>query len=134
VTAAGTVLDAAALYAAALRHGPAPRAGLCIRAGYTALRSICDVYAIPYGADPAADDPISLTRDEFDAAYDRLADVGYDMVPDRDQAWRDFAGWRVNYDQPLLALATLLEAPYAPWSADRSPPLGRPTLGRPRRR
>ena len=53
------------------------------------------------------------------------------MVPDRDQAWRDFAGWRVNYDQTLLALAVLLDVPYAPWTADRSPAMGRPTLGRP---
>ena len=41
---------------------------------------------------------------------------------DRDQAWRDFAGWRVNYDIPLVTLAGLLVAPYAPWSSDRSIP------------
>jgi hypothetical protein len=42
---------------------------------------------------------------------------------DREQAWRDFAGWRVNYDGVLLALCALVMAPYAPWSSDRSPPL-----------
>ncbi len=42
------------------------------------------------------------------------------MVADREQAWRDFSGWRVNYDVPLLALASLVMAPYAPWSSDRS--------------
>ena len=38
---------------------------------------------------------------------------------DRDRAWRDFAGWRVNYDTVLLELADLTDAPYAMWSSDR---------------
>ena len=41
---------------------------------------------------------------------------------DRDQAWRDYAGWRVNYDTVLLALADLIMAPYAPWTSDRCAP------------
>jgi hypothetical protein len=40
---------------------------------------------------------------------------------DRDQAWRDFNGWRVNYDTVLLALAAITMAPPAPWSSDRMP-------------
>jgi len=40
--------------------------------------------------------------------------------PDRERAWRDFAGWRVNYDSVLLGLAGVTMAPYAPWSSDRS--------------
>ena len=47
-----------------------------------------------------------------------MADAGLPLK-DRDQAWRDFAGWRVNYDEPLIRLATLTEAPLAPWSSDR---------------
>ena len=42
------------------------------------------------------------------------------LKADRDQAWRDFAGWRVNYDSVLVPLAGLVMAPYAPWSSDRS--------------
>jgi hypothetical protein len=42
------------------------------------------------------------------------------LKADLDQAWRDFAGWRVNYDRVLLSLAALTVAPYAPWSSDRS--------------
>ena len=45
---------------------------------------------------------------------------GVPLIADRDQAWRDFAGWRVNYDTVLLALAAMTMAPYAPWSSDRS--------------
>jgi len=61
-----------------------------------------------------------VAREEYDAVYDRLAAAGMDLNPDRDQAWRDFAGWRVNYDVVLIALCALVMAPYAPWSSDRS--------------
>ncbi len=37
------------------------------------------------------------------------------MHEDREQCWRDYAGWRVNYDTVLIALAALTMAPYAPW-------------------
>ena len=49
-----------------------------------------------------------------------MAADGVPIKSDREQAWRDFAGWRVNYDRVLIALATLVQAPYAPWSSDRS--------------
>jgi hypothetical protein len=119
VTAAGAVLDAAALHASCLEEHD-PDALLCMRAGYIALRRIAGFFGIPINQDPNPDDPISVTRDEFDEAYDRLAAAGVTLRPDRDQAWRDFNGWRVNYDQVLLALASLTMAPYAPWSSDRS--------------
>jgi hypothetical protein len=48
------------------------------------------------------------------------------VVGDRDGAWRAFAGWRVNYDAVLIALAGLVMAPYAPWSSDRSTTLRPP--------
>jgi hypothetical protein len=52
------------------------------------------------------------------------------LKPDVDQAWRDFAGWRVNYDKVLLALAGLVLAPYAQWSSDRSFAYRRPPITR----
>ena len=119
LTAAGAVLDAAALSSSTLRERD-PDANLCVRAGYVALRRIADFYGIPYDADPQPGDPISVAREEFDEVYDRLAAAGLDLVPDRDQAWRDFAGWRVNYDVVLITLCSLFMAPYAPWSSDRS--------------
>lgn len=50
------------------------------------------------------------------------------LKSDRDQAWRDFAGWRVNYDRVLVELAGLTMAPHAPWSSDRAPDSRRPPL------
>ncbi len=120
VTAAGAILDAAALFASTLDVPRDAQQDLCVRAGYIALRSIADFYLIPFNAHPQPGDPISVTRAEYDAACDRLIESGVPLKPDRDQTWRDFAGWRVNYDEPLLALANLTMAPIAPWSSDRA--------------
>ena len=95
---------------------------MCIRSGFLALRRIADFFGLVYDPDPAPDDPISITRGEFDAVWTRLAEAGVPLVDDQDQAWRDFAGWRVNYDAVLLALAEMTMAPYAPWTSDRSTP------------
>jgi hypothetical protein len=51
---------------------------------------------------------------------DTLKAAGVRLKGDREQAWRDFAGWRVNYDQVLLALARLTMAPDAPWLCRRN--------------
>jgi len=121
VTAAGTVLDTAALVIAAVDIPRDPQADLCLRAGFLTLRRIANYFDITHNAAPAPGDPISISRDEFDAAYDALAAVDVPLKPDRDRAWRDFAGWRVNYDTTLLTLARLTVAPAAPWTSDRPP-------------
>lgn len=121
ITAAGAVLDAAALTRSTLDLPHDIQADLCLRAGYLTLRHIADFFNVPYNPNPHAGDPISITRAEFDAAYDRLLSQDLPVKLSRDQAWRDFAGWRVNYDQVLLALAELTMAPQAPWSSDRIP-------------
>ena len=120
VVAAGTILDAAALTASTLDIPRNPHADLCIRAGYLAMRSIVDFFGLPHNAHPKPDDPISITRVEFDAVCDELERAGVPLKTDRDQAWRDFAGWRVNYDTVLRILAGLTMAPQAPWSGDRA--------------
>jgi hypothetical protein len=119
ITASGAVLDAAALTLSTLDIPHDFQADLCLRAGYLALRHIADFFNVPYNPKPHAGDPISITRAEFDAAYDQLLSQDLPVKYNRDQAWRDYAGWRVNYDQVLLALAELTMAPQAPWSSDR---------------
>lgn len=134
VTAAGVVLDSAALYSSTLDVPRSPSAELCIRTGYISLRTIADLFDMPHDPEPEPGDPISIARDEFDAACDRLAASGVPMRADRDQAWRDFAGWRVNYDTVLILLASMIRAPYAPWSSDRSATRAyRPSMRRRRR-
>jgi len=130
ITAAGTVLDAGAILASTVEGPRRSQVELCIRAGYLSLRRIADYFAIPYDADPRPDDPISITREEYEAVRRRLGAQGVPLEPDADQAWRDFAGWRVNYDTVLLSLAGLTMAPYALWSSDRSLRYRRPSLTR----
>ncbi|MHB8464610.1 MAG: hypothetical protein ACYDH6_13380 [Acidimicrobiales bacterium] len=125
VTASGAVLDGAALAAACLDAPRDLEAELCVRSGYLCLRRIAEQLSLPFADDPAVDDPIAVTRDEFDDVWDQMRDAGVPLKPDREQAWHDFAGWRVNYDEPLIRLATLTEAPIAPWSSDRGLVLGR---------
>jgi hypothetical protein len=120
LTAAGTVMDAAALRASTVELPWTPEAALCIRAGYVTIRSIADFFQIPYDRDPAPGDGIAIAKDEFVAVYDQLAAAGVPVRPDREQCWADFAGWRVNYDQAIITLAGLIMAPYAPWISDRS--------------
>ncbi|GAC1429711.1 MAG: hypothetical protein NVS4B1_24430 [Ktedonobacteraceae bacterium] len=120
ITAAGTILDAAALVSSTVDIPKDTQADLCIRAGFIALRHISDFFGIPYNANPRPDDPISIAQEEFDGVYDKLAAVGVPLKPDREQAWRDFRGWRVNYDSVLIHLAGLTMAPWTQWSSDRA--------------
>lgn len=134
VIAAGTVLDTAALTCSTIDLPRDPRAELMIRAGYLALRRIAAFFGFVFDPDPRPDDPISITRQEYDQVCLRLAAGGVPLKRDSDQAWRDFAGWRVNYDTVLLELAALTQAPPAQWTGDRSPVVsGRPDPGRGRR-
>ena len=119
LTSAGAILDAASFAASTLDQPREPRAELCLRAGYLCLRHIAHTFRISHRHDPAPTDPISVTREEYDVVYDQLEADGLPLKRDRDQAWRDFAGWRVNYDDVLVPLARFIRAPAAPWSSDR---------------
>jgi len=120
VTAAGAVLDAASLTLAAVDNQYSPQAALCIRAGYLAMRNIANFFKFAYPPEPHYPDvPISVSREEFDQALAELEKGGVPLNSDREQAWRDFAGWRVNYDSLLLSLVHLTLAPESPWSGGR---------------
>jgi hypothetical protein len=133
VTASGAVLDAASLTASVLDLPRQAQVDLCLRAGYLALREVAAFFRIPFDPNPRPDDPISISRAEFDQACERLEESGLPLNGDREQSWRDFAGWRVNYDSVLLDLARLTMAPPdVPWSTDR-PRRVRPAGREPRR-
>lgn len=121
VTAAGALLDGASFWMAAIEHPKDPDAQLCVRAGFLALRRIADAFGLTYDPDPAPDGPISVSRPEWDIVMDEMEGAGLPLVPDRDEAWQAWRGWRVNYDSVLLQLARVTEAPMAPWISDRSP-------------
>jgi hypothetical protein len=77
----------------------------------------CDVPEVP---DPAAG--ISLTYPEFLEAVDRMRDVGFEIERDPADAWPDFVGWRVNYEQAAYAIAYAIDAPPSLWSGPRRYP------------
>lgn len=116
IVAAGAVLDAASLSRSLLDIPKDVQADLTIRAGYLCLRRIADFFGIKYDGSPAPTDPTSVSRDKFEAAAEELEQAGVPLRADRDAAFADFNGWRVNYDRPLLAISRLVLAPEAPWN------------------
>lgn len=127
VTAAGAVLDAAAITASSLTFERPPRAELCLRSGSLALQGIASCFLALNPADASADAPISVTREEFDQALDRLAEANLPVKSDRIEAWEEFQYWRGGYDRPLIGMCGLLSPMAAKWSSDRAPII-RPTI------
>lgn len=121
LTAAGCVLDTAALTASTLLAPATARPAVTIRTGYLALRRIADFYGIAYDHDPGPDTPMSVSQREFNLLCVELRGAGIELKPDLEQAWRDYAGWRANYDEVLVQLCALVMAPPARWSSDRMP-------------
>src|SRR6266545_2540884 len=129
VTAAGAVLDAASITLSVIEIPYEVSAALCIRAGFLALRRIATYFDVPNPQDPHYPaTPICVERREFDEVFDQLTSAGLPIKADREQAWRDFAGWRVNYDRALILLCGLVMAPQAAWSSDRAPQFKLPPL------
>ena len=114
VNASGAMMDAAAIVRSAVDVEPDAQADLMIRAGYLALRRIAAFFTITFDPNPSPTAPTSIDRARFDEALAVLDDAGVPLRPDRDQAWLDFNGWRVNYDGVLRALERLTMAP-TPW-------------------
>ena len=134
ITAAGCVLDTAAIVASTLDRPRNASCDVMIRSGFLALRRIADSFQIPYDPEPSPTDPITISRREFDLLCVELRALDVPLKRDLDQAWRDFSGWRVNYDQVLVRLCALTMAPPAKWSSDRIDQLDLPKLRFRRRR
>ena len=121
VVAAGTVLDTAALIQSTIDVEASPRAALCLRSGFTTLGSIADALDVEHPSDPHwPAEPISLDRDAFDALCTELEALELPLVDDLDEAWRNFCGWRVNYDKALYGLFEALRVEPGEWFAHGS--------------
>lgn len=130
VTSAGAVLDSAAITLSSIDIPQEMSAALCIRAGFISFHRITDYFDIPHPHNPSFPEiPISISRGEYDELILKLEAAGLPIKPDREKAWTDFAGWRVNYDRTLLILCSLVMAPpNVPWSTDRAPKFKLPPL------
>ena len=118
ITAAGAVLDAAALALAAVQTDWGPETAQCLHAGIVSLRHIADFYGIPYQRG-TANATIAVTLDEVTAACQALTAAGVPVVSDRDAVYDRFRARRAEYEDVLLALCAYVYAPPAPWSSDK---------------
>jgi len=114
------VMDSAALYLALAPERAPFEARLCLRMGFTALRDIATSVGLRFDPDPLPTDPIGLPYEEFLRGVDRLTAAGFPVERSAEQAWRDFRGWRVNYEPLAWRIADLVDAPPAPWSGPRT--------------
>ena len=112
-----------ALYNAAVDLPPSASAGLCIRSGWLTLRQLADYFGISYPVAIDTSVSISITRHEFDSVLARLERSGVPLVNDRDAAWRDFVGWRANYDAIIEQFYDLFTYPRTDWHLATSQPL-----------
>jgi hypothetical protein len=119
ITAAGCVLDTAAVVSSTLDRPYNASCDVMIRSGFLALRRIADSFQLHYNPDPQPTDLTTISRHEFDSLCAELQALDVPLKSDLDRAWRDFNGWRVNYDEALVRLCALTMAPPAKWSSDR---------------
>jgi hypothetical protein len=137
VTALLAVLDSAALLLA-LSPGAAPvvPARLCLRSGFLCFNQIARAMGIRTPDEPDTSAEIGITYDQFLDAVARMREVDFPIERDPAEAWPDFVGWRVNYEQAAYAVANAVDAVPALWSGPRrrgDPAIApiRPARGRP---
>ena len=137
VTALLAVLDSAALFLAlSPTSAPVVPARLCLRSGFQAFNRIARAMGIQVADEHGPEAGISLSYQEFLDAIARMREVGFPIERDPAEAWPDFVGWRINYEQAAYAVAAAVDAVPALWSGPRRhptpaiPPI-RPSPGRP---
>jgi hypothetical protein len=137
VTALLAVLDSAALFLAlSPSAAPVVPARLCLRGGFRCFNRIARTLGFDIPDEPDPDAGIRVTYAEFLDAVARMREVGFPIERDPADAWPDFVGWRVNYEQAAYAVAEAVYAVPALWSGPRRHPVPpippvRPERGRP---
>jgi hypothetical protein len=113
------VLDAAAMQLALSPSTAPSQARLCLRMGFTLTNRIATSLGWEVNFDPKPDEPIQLTFEEFEVAVSVLQSAGFPLERTAEEAWPDFHGWRVNYEESMYHLTDRLTAPPAKWSGGR---------------
>ena len=137
VTALLAVLDSAALMLVlSPKSAPVVSARLCLRGGFLCFGQVARAMGIDVPEEPDVAAGIQLTYKEFLDGVERMRKVDFPIEVDPEEAWPEFVGWRVNYEQAAYAVADSVNAVPAMWSGPRHghykqiPPI-RPPLGRP---
>ncbi|NTW00092.1 MAG: hypothetical protein HGA19_02165 [Oscillochloris sp.] len=113
------VLDAAALYLAVAPSQAPPEARQCLRSGYVTLRLLARISGTRVNEDPRPDDPIELSFAAFMRGIEHMRAAGVPMEQPAEDAWRDYHGWRVNYEAAIYVIADFIVAAPAPWAGQR---------------
>jgi hypothetical protein len=113
------VLDAAALYLAVAPSQAPPEARQCLRSGYVTLRMLAKIAGKPVNKDPLPSDPVDLPFEAFARGVEHMREAGVPIERPAEQAWRDYRGWRVNYEAAAYVIADFIVAAPAPWSGQR---------------
>jgi len=136
VTALLAVLDSAALILTlSPKSAPEVPARLCLRSGFLCFRQVARAMGFDVPDEPDPNTQISVTYQEFLDAVGRMREVDFPIERDPAEAWPEFVGWRLNYEQAAYALAEAIDAVPALWSGPRRhggpaiPPI-RPPMGR----
>ncbi len=141
VTALLSVLDSAALYLVLCpTKAPVVAARLCLRSGFICFGDVARAMGIEIPAEPDPSAGISITYEQFADAIARMEKVDFPIDRTPEEAWPDFVGWRVNYEQAAYAIAYALDVVPALWSGPRPhprpeiapirPPEGKPPDGK----
>jgi hypothetical protein len=115
------VLDGAALHLALNPESAPAEARPLMRVGYLAVRRLAGSLGLHVPSDPTPDDPLVLTREDFDDAVEWLREAGWTLERSAEDAWLHFRGWRVNYEAAVHLIAYRLDLPPALWSGPRRP-------------
>jgi hypothetical protein len=137
VTALLAILDSAAMMLAlSPQQAPTVPARMCLRSGFLCFREIGRAMGFEIPDEPDPSGSISLSYEEFLDAIERMRKVDFPIERDPEDAWPDFVGWRLNYEQAAYMIAEAVDAVPALWSGPRRlpgkpispirPPLGRP--------
>jgi hypothetical protein len=116
VTAAGIVLDTAALITSTMDQPRSPQMELCFKAGCITMNRIYRFFQERAHSRPShllaeTESLEEPTRREFMRAYAELQAHGVPVVPDQEAAWQQFHQLRGRYDAALTFLAKLTMAP-----------------------
>jgi hypothetical protein len=123
VTALLAVLDSAALFLVlSPKSAPVVPARLCLRGGFQCFNQIARAMGIDVPDERNPGDTISLTYEEFLEAIERMREVNFPIERDPAEAWPEFVGWRVNYEQAAYGVAAAIDAVPALWSGPRHQP------------
>jgi len=98
---------------------PVVPARLCLRGGFRCFNRIARTMGFDIPEEPRPDAGTTLTYAEFLDAVARMREVGFPIERDPAEAWPDFVGWRVNYEQAAYAVAAAVYAVPALWSGPR---------------